>query len=115
MHSSYSLHIPKPEPQKTRRRKRKFVSLAQQITGGAFKYRCISCQKDVYLLTRTRACMYTLCVQNGGKGARGLRKTCTISSLIGTISSLIIVVFKPRFSFVERARGGQPLASGPLP
>jgi len=48
MHSSYSLHIPKPEPQKTRRRKRKFVSLAQQITGGAFKYRCISCQKDVY-------------------------------------------------------------------
>lgn len=47
MHSSYSLHIPNREKPVERRRKRrsvvKFVNQHQ-----SYKYKCISCQSDVY-------------------------------------------------------------------
>ncbi len=50
MHTSYSLRIPKAEPQKKQRRKRKIVVPIHQVQYNAYKYQCYSCGADVYFL-----------------------------------------------------------------
>lgn len=50
MHTSYSLRIPKVEPQKKQRRKRKIVVPIHQVQYNAYKYQCYSCGADVYFL-----------------------------------------------------------------
>ena len=50
MHTSYSLRIPKAEPQKKQRRKRKIVVPIHQVQYNAYKYQCYSCGTDVYFL-----------------------------------------------------------------
>jgi DNA-directed RNA polymerase subunit RPC12/RpoP len=50
MHTSYSLRIPKVEPAKKQRRKRKIVVPIHQVQYNAYKYQCYSCGADVYFL-----------------------------------------------------------------
>lgn len=47
MHSSYSLHIPKPSKPVERRRKRKAIQLVTEQFN-SYKYVCISCRAAVY-------------------------------------------------------------------